>query len=62
MMLEGKNIILGITGSIAAYKAAVIVRLLKKNGANVKVVMTPLSKEFITPLTIATLAKEPKHK
>ncbi len=58
-MLQGKNIILGITGSIAAYKAAIIVRLLKKNGANVKVLMTPLSKEFITPLTIATLAKEP---
>lgn len=57
-MLQGKNIILGITGSIAAYKAAIIVRLLKKNGANVKVLMTPLSKEFITPITIATLAKE----
>jgi len=58
-MLKGKNIILGITGSIAAYKAAVLVRLLVKEGANVKVVMTPLAKEFITPLTMATLTKNP---
>lgn len=58
-MLNGKNIIIGITASIAAYKAAIIIRLLKKEGANIKIVMTPLSKEFITPLTIATLAKEP---
>lgn len=58
-MLKGKNIILGITGSIAAYKAAVLARLLVKEGANVKVVMTPLAKEFITPLTMATLTKNP---
>jgi phosphopantothenoylcysteine decarboxylase/phosphopantothenate--cysteine ligase len=58
-MLEGKNIILGITGSIAAYKAANITRLLVKRGANVKVIMTPLAKEFITPLTMATLSKNP---
>lgn len=58
-MLKGKNIILGITGSIAAYKAAILVRLLVKEGANVKVVMTPLAKEFITPLTMATLSKNP---
>lgn len=58
-MLKDKNIILGITGSIAAYKAAILVRLLVKNGANVKVIMTPLAKEFITPLTMATLAKNP---
>jgi len=59
MMLKGKKIILGITGSIAAYKAAILVRLLVKEGAEVKVIMTPLAKEFITPLTLATLAKNP---
>jgi phosphopantothenoylcysteine decarboxylase/phosphopantothenate--cysteine ligase len=58
-MLKGKNIILGITGSIAAYKAAILVRMLVKEGANVKVVMTELAKEFITPLTMATLSKNP---
>lgn len=58
-MVQGKNILLGITGSIAAYKAATLVRLLVKQGANVKVVMTPLAKEFITPLTLATLSKNP---
>lgn len=59
MQLKGKHIILGITGSIAAYKAAILVRLLVKEGAEVKVVMTPLAKEFITPLTLATLSKNP---
>ena len=58
-MLKGKNILLGIAGSIAAYKAATLVRLLVKDGANVKVLMTPLAKEFITPLTLATLSKNP---
>lgn len=58
-MLKGKNIILGITGSIAAYKAAILVRLLVKEQANVKVVMTKYAKEFITPLTMATLSKNP---
>ncbi len=58
-MLKDKNIVVGITGSIAAYKAAILVRLLVKKGANVKVIMTPLAKEFITPLTMATLAKNP---
>ena len=58
-MLRGKHIILGVTGSIAAYKAATLTRLLVKEGANVKVVMTPLAKEFITPLTMATLSKSP---
>jgi phosphopantothenoylcysteine decarboxylase / phosphopantothenate---cysteine ligase len=58
-MLKGKNILIGVTGSIAAYKAAIIVRLLVKNGAKVKVIMTPLAKEFITPLTLATLARNP---
>jgi len=59
MKLKGKHIILGITGSIAAYKAAILVRLLVKEGADVKVIMTPLAKEFITPLTLATLSKNP---
>ena len=58
-MLKGKNILLGITGSIAAYKAAILVRLLVKNGARVRVIMTPLAKEFITPLTLATLSQHP---
>ena len=59
MMLQGKKFILGITGSIAAYKSASLIRLLVKQGAEVKVVMTPLAKEFISPLTLATLAKNP---
>lgn len=59
MKLKGKHILLGITGSIAAYKAAILVRLLVKEGAEVKVVMTELAKEFITPLTMATLSKNP---
>ena len=58
-MLKGKKIILGVTGSIAAYKSAQIIRLLVKEGAEVKVIMTNLAKEFITPLTLATLAKNP---
>lgn len=58
-MLEGRKILLGVTGGIAAYKAAVIIRLLVKEGAEVKVLMTPLAKEFITPLTLATLSKNP---
>ncbi|OFX48203.1 MAG: phosphopantothenoylcysteine decarboxylase [Bacteroidetes bacterium GWA2_30_7] len=59
MFLEGKKIILGVTGSIAAYKAAILIRLLVKEGAEVKVVMTPSSKEFITPLTLSTLSGSP---
>lgn len=58
-MLKGKHIIIGVTGSIAAYKAANLIRLLKKEECDVKVIMTPLAKEFITPLTLATLAKNP---
>lgn len=58
-MLKGKHILLGITGSIAAYKAAMLCRLLKTAGAEVKVLMTPTAKEFITPLTMATLSKNP---
>ena len=59
MQLKGKHIILGITGSIAAYKAAMLCRLLVKEGAEVRVIMTPLAKQFITPLTMATLSKHP---
>ena len=59
MQLEGRHILLGITGSIAAYKAAHLCRLLKTAGADVRVVMTPLAKQFITPLTMATLSKNP---
>lgn len=57
--LKGKKIILGVTGSIAAYKAAYLVRMLVKEGAEVQVVMTPAAKEFITPLTLATLSRKP---
>ncbi|MDB5010961.1 MAG: coaBC, partial [Mucilaginibacter sp.] len=58
-MLEGKNVILGICGSIAAYKSAILIRLLIKAGANVQVVMTPDATNFITPLTLSTLSKKP---
>jgi len=55
--LSGKKIVLGVTGSIAAYKSALLVRLLVKAGAKVRVVMTPSARDFITPLTLATLSK-----
>ena len=58
-MLKGKHIILGITGSIAAYKAAYLLRLLIKRGAEVQVVMTPSGKEFITPVTLSSLSGKP---
>lgn len=58
-MLQGKKILLGVSASIAAYKAAVLVRLLVKEGAQVKVIMTHAATEFITPLTLATLSKNP---
>lgn len=58
-MLKDKNIILGVTGGIAAYKAAHLTRLFIKAGANVKIIMTQHAKEFITPLTLATLSKNP---
>jgi phosphopantothenoylcysteine decarboxylase/phosphopantothenate--cysteine ligase len=58
-MLSGKKILVGITASIAAYKAASLVRLLVKEGSDVRVIMTPLSKEFITPLTLSTLSRNP---
>ncbi len=58
-MLKGKKIILGVSAGIAAYKSAFLTRLLVKNGAEVKVLMTEKAKEFITPLTMATLSKNP---
>lgn len=60
-MLKGKNILLGISGGIASYKIATLTRLLKKLGANIKVVMTPSAKEFITPLTLSTLSENPVY-
>lgn len=60
-ILSGKNILLGVTGGIAAYKTASLVRLFVKAGANVKVVLTPSAKDFITPLTLSTLSKNPVH-
>jgi len=59
MRLKGKHIVLGITGSIAAYKAAYLLRGLIKEGAEVQVVMTPASKEFITPVTMSALSGKP---
>lgn len=58
-MLKGKKILLGITGSIAAYKSAVLTRLLVKAGAEVKIVMTAAAKDFVTPLSLSTLSKNP---
>jgi phosphopantothenoylcysteine decarboxylase/phosphopantothenate--cysteine ligase len=58
-MLKGKHILVGVTGGIAAYKTATIIRLLVREGAEVKVIMTDHAKEFITPLTLATLSKNP---
>jgi phosphopantothenoylcysteine decarboxylase/phosphopantothenate--cysteine ligase len=60
-MLTGKNILLGVTGGIAAYKTANLIRLFKKSGANVQVIMTPNSKQFITPLTLSTLSEQPVY-
>ena len=56
-MLRNKNILLGVTASIAAYKSASLVRILKKTGANVKVIQTPKSIDFVTPLTLSTLSE-----
>ena len=61
MTLHGRRIVLGITGSIAAYKSAVLARELRRRGADVRVVMTPGATEFITPLTLATLVDHPVH-
>ena len=60
-ILKGKNVLIGVTASIAAYKSALLVREFVKLGANVKVIMTRASKEFITPLTLSTLSKNPVH-
>lgn len=59
MSLQGKHIVLGITGSIAAYKAAILTRLLVKKGAEVQIVITPAGKEFITPVTLSALSGRP---
>jgi Phosphopantothenoylcysteine synthetase/decarboxylase len=59
MSLKGKHIVLGITGSIAAYKSAVLTRLLVKKGAEVQIVITPAGKEFITPVTLSALSGKP---
>ena len=56
-MFSGKKILLGVTGSIAAYKAVLLVRLLVKSGAEVKVILTPAAQDFVTPLTFSTLSK-----
>ncbi len=58
-MLHGKKILLGISGSIAAYKTAILTRLLVKAGAEVKIVMTTAAKDFVTPLSLSTLSKNP---
>lgn len=58
-MLKGKKIVLGITGSIAAYKSILLLRLLIKEGALVKVILTPAARDFVSPLTLSTLSKEP---
>lgn len=59
MVLKGKKILLGISGSIAAYKIPILVRLLMKEGADVQVIMTPAARDFVTPLTLSTLSKRP---
>src|SRR5690242_5161857 len=60
-MLQGKEIVLGVTGGIAAYKAVELLRLLTKAGASVHVVMTRSATEFVTPLTFQTLSSNPVH-
>ena len=57
--MQGKRILLGISGGIAAYKIATLIRLLKKSGAEVKCILTPASCDFISPLTVSTLSKNP---
>ncbi len=58
-MLQDKNIVIGITGSIAAFKIPLLVRLLKKEGARIKVMMTPAARDFVAPLTLSTLSEHP---
>ncbi len=60
-MLQGKKILVGVTASIAAYKAATIVRLLVREGADVQVIMTPMAREFITTVTLSALSGQPVH-
>jgi phosphopantothenoylcysteine decarboxylase/phosphopantothenate--cysteine ligase len=60
-MLEGKRIVIGITGGIAAYKIAFLIRILKNKGAEVKCILTPASSDFITPLTVSTLSQNPAY-
>ena len=60
-ILQGKKVLLGVTAGIAAYKAAELVREFIKKGAAVQVVMTPSAKDFVTPLTLSTLSKNPVH-
>jgi len=60
-ILRGKKVLLGVTAGIAAYKSAMLVRALVKSGASVQVVMTPAAKDFVTPLTLSTLSKNPVH-
>ena len=59
IIMQGKRILLGITGGIAAYKIAFLIRLLKKSGAEVKCIMTPASSDFISPLVVSTLSENP---
>jgi phosphopantothenoylcysteine decarboxylase/phosphopantothenate--cysteine ligase len=61
MLIRDKNIVLGITGGIAAYKACELIRLMIKSGANVRVIMTKGAEEFVTPLTLQTLSRNPVH-
>ena len=58
-ILNGQNVLLGVSASIAAYKSAELVRCFVKLGANVQVIQTPTSKDFVTPLTLSTLSKKP---
>ena len=60
-MLSGKHILLGVTGGIAAYKTPILVRLLKKSGAEVRVIMTPDATEFVTSLTLSVLSENPVY-
>ena len=60
-IVSGKKVLIGVTAGIAAYKTASLVRLFVKAGAEVKVVMTPNAKDFVTPLTLSTLSKNPVH-
>ena len=60
-ILNGKNLLLGISGGIAAYKSAALIRSFIKCGANVQVIMTPSAKDFVTPLTLSTLSRNPVY-